>query len=341
MIFTVTYRSKTGAKAEVEIEAASRAACMAECKQRGIAPVGIRDGRASSRSRAAETAAPHAGGASGGGIWRAAILATAVLAVVGGGLWWWLGREKSQPSQPTKQSVAKQKPSAAPAASKPPAPKAAADAKHAKGAGKRPAAKSRPVGGAEAGDSAPPTVAAVETNAPATPPSPPPTFSNASDQVIAMALSPSEGGIPPIPLTPDMEKAFLKSLETEIVILDTDDEKVKEMKQAVIETRAEIKRLMDGGQTFAQIIREHQHLANENAKLRTDALIELKRLKESGDIQGAVQYKKAVNAAFAQMGIKELAVPVTEEEQAERDAARLERLRQRKEAAARASESAP
>ncbi len=155
-----------------------------------------------------------------------------------------------------------------------------------------------------------------------------------------MALSPSEGGIPPIPLTPDMEKAFLKSLETEIVILDTDDEKVKAMKQAVIETRAEIKRLMDGGQTFAQIIREHQHLVNDNAKLRTDALIELKRLRDSGDIEGAVQYKKAVNAALAQMGIRELALPVTEEERAERDAARLERLRQRKEAAA-APETAP
>lgn len=341
MTFTVTYRSKTGAKAETEIEAASRAACMAECKQRGIAPVGIRDGRGSSRLRAAETATPHAGGASSGGIWRAAILSAAVLAVVGGGLWWWLGRDESLHSQSTKQSVAKQKPTVAPAASKQPAPKAAADGKHSKGAVKKPTAKPRPAEDTGADAPAPPTVAAVETNAPATPPSPPPTFSNASDQVIAMALSPSEGGIPPIPLTPDMEKAFLKSLETEIVILDTDDEKVKEMKQAVIETRAEIKRLMDGGQTFAQIIREHQHLANENAKLRTDALIELKRLKDSGDIERAVQYKKKVNAAFAQMGIKELAIPVTEEEQAERDAARLERLRQRKEAAARAAETAP
>ena len=341
MTFTVIYRSKTGAKAEVEIEAASRADCVAECKRRGIAPVGIREGRASSRPRAAETAAPHAGGAGSGGMWRAAILAAAVLAVVGGGLWWWLGREKSQPSQPIKQSVAKQKPSTAPTTSKPTAPKTDADGKHAKGAGKKPAAKPRPADGAAPGDSAPPAVAAAVTNAPVAPPSPPPVFSNASDQVIAMALSPSEGGIPPIPLTPDMEKAFLKSLETEIVILDTDDEKVKEMKQAVIETRAEIKRLMDGGQTFAQIIREHQHLANENAKLRTDALIELKRLKDSGDIEGAVQYKKKVNAAFAQMGIRELAIPVTEEEQAERDAARLERLRQRKEAAARAAGNAP
>jgi hypothetical protein len=40
------------------------------------------------------------------------------------------------------------------------------------------------------------------------------------------------------------------------------------------------------------------------------------------------------------MGIRELALPVTEEERAERDAARRERIRQRKEAAA-ATETAP
>ena len=343
MTFTVTYREKDGARAEIEIEAANRAECVAACKTRGIAPVGIREGRASSRPRAAETAAPHDGGAKPGGgiIWRAAILA-AILAGVGSGLWWWLARGESQPSQSTKQSAAKQKPTAAPATDKPSAPKAAANGKGTpKATGKRPAAKPRPATAATADDPAQSAVVSVETNAPAVPPPPPPVFSNVSDQVIAMALSPSESGIPPIPLTPDMEKAFLKSLETKIVILDTDDEKVREMKQAVIETRAEVKRLMDGGQTFAQIIREHQHLANENAKLRTDALIELKRLKDSGDIEGAVQYKKKVNAAFAQMGIRELAIPVTEEEQAERDAARLERLRQRKEAAARAAGNAP
>ena len=142
MLFTVTYRVKTGAKAEVEIEAASRAACVAECRRRGIAPVGIREGRASSRPRAAETAAPHAGGASSGGTWRAAILAAAILAVIGGGFWWWLGRDEVQP----KQAEAKQKPTVAPAASKPTAPKAAADGKPAKGAGKKPAPKPRQIG---------------------------------------------------------------------------------------------------------------------------------------------------------------------------------------------------
>ncbi len=341
MTFTVTYRSKTGAKTEIEIEAESRADCVAGCKSRGIMPMAIREGRGGKRAGTASS--PRRSGASAtSSNGRGLVLVVAVLCIVvlGGGLWWWLSRDEARPPQ-TKQTTAKHKPTGI-KETKNPAPKVVADGKGSpKAPEKKPKARPRPSDGLEADNPVQPAVAATETNTPAVQPPPPPVFSNVSDQVIAMALSPSESGIPPIPLTPDMEKAFLKSLETKIVILDTDDEKVREMKQAVIETRAEVKRLMDGGQTFAQIIREHQHLANENAKLRTDALIELKRLKDSGDIEGAVQYKKKVNAAFAQMGIRELAIPVTEEEQAERDAARLERLRQRKEAAARAAGNAP
>lgn len=341
MTFTVTYRAKDGALADKVMEAASRAACVAECKSRGIMPTAIREGRVS--KRAAMGSSPRGSGISAPlSNRRRLYFAAAVLClvIIGVGSWWWLGRGEAR-TFPARQPTAKRQPTDT-KATRTPDPKVAADSKGIpKATGMRPAAKPRPATAATADDPAQSAVVSEETNAPAVPPQPPPVFSNVSDQVIAMALSPSESGIPPIPLTPDMEKAFLKSLETKIVILDTDDEKVREMKQAVIETRAEVKRLMDGGQTFAQIIREHQHLANENAKLRTDALIELKRLKDSGDIEGAVQYKKKVNAAFAQMGIRELAIPVTEEEQAERDAARLERLRQRKEAAARAAGNAP
>ena len=342
MTFTVTYRAKDGALADKVVEAASRAACVAECKSRGIMPTAIREGRVS--KRAAMGSSPRGSGISApflsnrrGLYFAAAVLC---LVIIGVGSWWWLGRGEARTS-PARQTTAKRQPTDT-KETRTPDPKVAADSKGIpKAQEMKSATRPRPAGGEETDNPVQPAAVAAETNTPATPPLPPPVFSNASDQVIAMALSPSESGIPPIPLTPDMEKAFLKSLETEIVILDTDDEKVKAMKQAVIETRAEIKRFMDSGQTFAQIIREHQHLANDNAKLRMDALIELKRLRDSGDIEGAVKYKKAVNAALAQMGIKELALPVTEEERAERDAARLDRLRQRKEAAARAAETAP
>ena len=44
MTFTVTYRDQTGAKREEAIEAASRAACVAACRARGISPIAIREG---------------------------------------------------------------------------------------------------------------------------------------------------------------------------------------------------------------------------------------------------------------------------------------------------------
>ena len=338
MTFTVTYREKTGAKAEVEIEASNRAECVAACKRRGIAPMGIREGRASSRPRAAETAAPHDGGAkrSGGALWRAAILAATCL--VGGiGAWWWLGREEAQPSRPTKQTVAKQKPTAATKNTDVSDSKQAAAGADAKDAKKNPTAKPQ-VEGRVAGAPELPAIPAVTTNTPSIPPLPPQTFSNASDQVLAMiASADASGDMPPLPISRDIEAEFLKSLKQEIVILDTDDEKTRELKLAVKETREQLKQLIASGKTVAEVLAEHQQLASENAKVRNDAMKELKQLVESGDIEGAKEYKRKINVALQQMGIAELSIPVTDEERAERAAARRERMLKKR--AAQAAEA--
>ena len=94
MTFTVTYRAKDGALGEETVEAADRAACVAACRTRGIAPVSVREGRASARPRSGKRAASPSGRTGGTrfrvSVWRAAILAAAVL-VVGVGVWWWLG----------------------------------------------------------------------------------------------------------------------------------------------------------------------------------------------------------------------------------------------------------
>ena len=102
MTFTVTYREKDGTLREEAVEAAGRAECFAQMKARGIVPVGVKEGRSSSRPRAAGTAAPHAGGAKprSGMPWKAAILAAAALAVAGG-VWCWLAaRDGGRPAEP-------------------------------------------------------------------------------------------------------------------------------------------------------------------------------------------------------------------------------------------------
>ena len=138
-MFTVTYRNKSGAKAEVEIEAASRAECVAECKTRGITPMGIRDGRAQAARRQAakgqDTQDRHDAHD------RRRTISLGVLGVLGVlalGTWWWLaGARDTRPyqakppaekpkvaSRPEAQTLSpREQPSPAPVATnRPPAP---------------------------------------------------------------------------------------------------------------------------------------------------------------------------------------------------------------------------
>lgn len=108
MLFTVTYREKDGAKVEVEIEAANRSDCFAQCKARGIAPLGVRVGGSGARVASSNR--------------RGLFLTVAILctAVIGGGAWWWFATHpagapypapasQKHPSteRPAKQVVAK------------------------------------------------------------------------------------------------------------------------------------------------------------------------------------------------------------------------------------------
>ncbi len=99
MTFTVTYRAKDGALREERVEAASRAECVAECRRRGIAPTGIKDGGKGrdkarpSRANGQDARSPSQHRLTG----KAAILAAVVLAVIAGGVWWWIGRDKVEP----------------------------------------------------------------------------------------------------------------------------------------------------------------------------------------------------------------------------------------------------
>ena len=57
-------------------------------------------------------------------------------------------------------------------------------------------------------------------------------------------------------------------------------------------------------------------------------MAELKQILDSGDIDGAKEYKRKINVALQQMGIAELSIPVTD---AEREA-RAEQRRARRQA---------
>ena len=96
MTFTVTYRAKDGALREERVEAASRAECVAECRRRGIAPTGIKEG-GSGKSAASpmgrDKRGPSRVGMGDSKRTTARWMAVAVIAVVAiaGGVWWWYG----------------------------------------------------------------------------------------------------------------------------------------------------------------------------------------------------------------------------------------------------------
>ena len=130
MTFTVTYREKDGTRAEIEIEAANRAACVAACKARGITPTTIREGRQDGGSPYGHAGAKPA---------MRWIVAAVLCVVVLGGVWWWLGRSEAPPpaepghvQKPKVEKPKDDKPKAKPSVSKPaatPAPSAETPAK--------------------------------------------------------------------------------------------------------------------------------------------------------------------------------------------------------------------
>ena len=85
MIFTVTYRDRTGAKREESVEANSRDAAFAAMKARGIVPAAVRAGATKPRNTR-NTAVPY-------------IIAVAFVLLLAGGAWWWLGRAGARPSR--------------------------------------------------------------------------------------------------------------------------------------------------------------------------------------------------------------------------------------------------
>ena len=141
-------------------------------------------------------------------------------------------------------------------------------------------------------------------------------FQRATDTLIASYLQPPSGGImpPPMPIPGNAGKKFLESLETPIEILDTDSDDICRMKEAVIVARAQIKQMMDEGQSFEAILADHYKLTEENARIRRDAQKELDAIHAQGDAKGAEKYRRTIDLALQQMGIDPLDEPMTNAE---------------------------
>ena len=133
----------------------------------------------------------------------------------------------------------------------------------------------------------------------------PPMFDNASDQALAMATAAGDGPMPPIPIHPQAEKQFRESLKREIVINDDDPYEVKLRKADVINARAEMKKLLDAGESFESVINRTVEDHNANYSLRQEARSSVKNMLES-DPEGATELMNRYNEVLRKNGIKEL-----------------------------------
>ena len=88
------------------------------------------------------------------------------------------------------------------------------------------------------------------------------------------------------------------------MVQETDDDKTAALKRIVTSARAEMKERLDAGEHFCDVMNDFRELTNENGKIRTDAILELNKIRASGDEEGAHKYEVVMNAAFSQMGIE-------------------------------------
>lgn len=137
---------------------------------------------------------------------------------------------------------------------------------------------------------------------------PPPVFSNASDNVIAMVVGGAAGApIPPVPGldSVNLNEEFVRSLDVPIEISPDDKPSIAALKLAVKETRAEIEQLIKDGDTrsVGEILSEHISLNNLAAAMQADALRMVEKVRAEGGDEMAEEYLQAVNENLKKYGV--------------------------------------
>lgn len=149
----------------------------------------------------------------------------------------------------------------------------------------------------------------------------PPLFKHVTDDLLSMVLV-EHGSIPPLPIAGNMDREFVESLKDPIVISEDDDEAAANKKRAVAKLREEVDELMKQGIGFSEILREHVRIFNSNEALRSEAIAELRRVRDEGDTEGTKMYLDKVNDYLESQGVAPISMPTT---MAERKAYRLQK----------------
>ena len=326
MTFTVTYRGADGALREGRVEAANRTECFAQMKAQGIAPKSVKEEAVVSRrgrrdERGKNGRVERAEHVEGKGRVVAYVLSVALVALIAGGAWWWLGRGAAQPPQTEKP--------AKPKAERPQTPQKA-------GITNVPAQQLREAKPAQPAEAAKPEAPKRETwmgreivskkvvtNG---------TdliitrvdvdgkvhkeytsihrrlFSNPVDITLSILLTTPEGALtPPLPpLGPRAGDAFIEALKRPIDIPEDATPEERRTVELVLAAREEMLEELGNGRTVNDVIEEHCTFADENNRLRAEAMVQYKRLAAEGDGAMAEEFRAKANEMLAQKGAKPL-----------------------------------
>lgn len=107
-------------------------------------------------------------------------------------------------------------------------------------------------------------------------------------------------------------KSFKESLDEPIEILETDDENTRELKQAVIETKADLKARMEAGEDIAKAMNDAMDECRRLGNYRHDLQVLLSEIRNDTNQysdKDIDDFIKAANAMLKEKGLKPIANP--------------------------------
>ena len=141
----------------------------------------------------------------------------------------------------------------------------------------------------------------------------PPLFRNQVDQAIAMIICRDPNApIPPFPVRNFSDDEVRAALDSEIIIDPNEPYELQLKKADVINAREEVRKLLDSGMTFEEIINSSREEQNDNVDLRREVLDGIRELLEAGDAEGAEEYRLKANDILRERDIEE--IPAMERE---------------------------
>ena len=140
-------------------------------------------------------------------------------------------------------------------------------------------------------------------------------FKHTSENAIAVILDTKPGQmILDGEFHPHFVRDFLKSLETPIIPLDSDDEKTAQLKRDMVQAKIILKEAYDRGDDIIELLKEERAQLIKIHSLRENLFRELKELEKSAkSLQEIDDYVTAANTMLNEYGAQHIKLPYSKE----------------------------